>query len=118
MANKPVTYVNWLNCARYCNWLTNGREENNITETGAYTLNGLTDANNVPKRNPTDLGFFLPKENEWYKTAYYKGGGINAGYWNVATQSDLLPTFVTANNIGNGMIGNQPARVTDYTCYQ
>lgn len=34
----------------------------------------------------------LPSEDEWYKAAYYKGGGTNAGYWEYATQSDNPPT--------------------------
>jgi formylglycine-generating enzyme required for sulfatase activity len=43
--NKPVLYVNWLDCARYCNWLTNGKPNGSqnvsTTETGNYRLYGL-----------------------------------------------------------------------------
>lgn len=46
MANKPVNYVNFVSCARYCNWLTNrkrsGSQNLNTTENGAYYLNGAT----------------------------------------------------------------------------
>jgi formylglycine-generating enzyme required for sulfatase activity len=35
--------------------------------------------------------YFLPSENEWYKAAYYKGGGTNAGYWLYPTQSNTAP---------------------------
>lgn len=35
---------------------------------------------------------FLPSEAEWYKAAYYKGGGTDAGYWDYPTQSDTPPT--------------------------
>ena len=35
--------------------------------------------------------YFLPSENEWYKAAFYKGGGTNAGY-------GLYPTKSDANN--------------------
>ncbi len=35
---------------------------------------------------------FLPNENEWYKAAYYKGGGTDAGYWDYPTQSDSIPS--------------------------
>lgn len=40
MANKPVNFVTWLDCARYCNWLHNKSFDinNNNTETGAYDL--------------------------------------------------------------------------------
>jgi hypothetical protein len=41
--------------------------------------------------------FYIPTEDQWYKAAYYKGGGINAGYWAYATQSDTAP----GNAIGN-----------------
>ena len=39
-----------------------------------------------------DAGGNLPSEDEWYKAAYYKGGGTDAGYWDYATQSDTAPT--------------------------
>ena len=41
-------------------------------------------------RKPGALAF-LPSEDEWYKAAYYKGGGTNAGYWDYPTQSDNAP---------------------------
>ncbi len=31
---------------------------------------------------------WLPSEDEWYKAAYYKGGGTNAEYWDYPTSSD------------------------------
>jgi formylglycine-generating enzyme required for sulfatase activity len=46
--------------------------------------------------------FFIPTEDQWYKAAYYKGGGTNAGYWDYATRSDTAPTAITADSIGNG----------------
>ena len=38
--------------------------------------------------------YFIPSENEWYKAAYYKGGGTNAGYWLYPTQSNTVPSNV------------------------
>ena len=38
--------------------------------------------------------YFIPSEDEWYKSAYYKGGGTNAGYWTYATQSNTVPSNV------------------------
>jgi len=35
--------------------------------------------------------YFIPSENEWYKAAYYKSGGTNAGYWLYPTKSDAAP---------------------------
>jgi len=50
----------------------------------------------------TDAKWFIPNENEWYKAAYYKGGSINAGYWDYPTQSNSAPgrdvTDVAGNN--------------------
>jgi formylglycine-generating enzyme required for sulfatase activity len=46
---------------------------------------------------------------EWYKAAYYKGGGTNAGYWTYPTQSNTAPSNVlsatgtnNANYYNNG----------------
>jgi hypothetical protein len=101
MANKPVNFINWFNCARYCNWLHNGKPVGNqdasTTENGCYDmtlslpirLNGAT--------------FFIPNENEWYKAAYYKGGSSNAGYWLYATQSNTAPTCISLTNTGDGI---------------
>ena len=38
--------------------------------------------------------YFIPSENEWYKAAYYKGGGTNAGYWLYPTKSNTAPSNV------------------------
>jgi formylglycine-generating enzyme required for sulfatase activity len=34
----------------------------------------------------------LPSEDEWYKCAYYVGGGTNAGYWTYPTRGNTPPT--------------------------
>ena len=86
--NRPVNYVSFWDAARFTNWLTTGN-----TETGVYALNG---------GNPTGVtrditawnvgGVAIASRDEWYKAAYYKGGGTNAGYWLYATQSDSIST--------------------------
>jgi formylglycine-generating enzyme required for sulfatase activity len=104
--NKPVNLVSWFDCARYCNWLHNAKptgSQNSITtEDGAYTLNGEISGDAVPKN--AGAKYHIPTGDEWYKAAYYKGGGTNAGYWDYATQSDSLPTCVAANSVGDGVI--------------
>ena len=91
--NFPVNYVSWGDAARFCNWLQNGQptgaEGNGTTETGAYTLNGKT--NNLTETRKPGAAYFIPTENEWYKAAYYKGGGTNAGYWWYTTRSNAAP---------------------------
>ncbi len=103
MGDKPVAYVNWWHAARVANWLHNGQGSGS-TETGAYTLNNAT-SGDAPARN-SDAQYFIPTEDQWYKAAYYKGGGANVGYWDYATQSDTAPTAVTANATGKGSAGS------------
>ena len=103
--NKPVVWANWFKCARYCNWLHNnkptGAQNNSTTEDGAYTLNGAVSGTAVAKN--AGAKYHIPTENEWYKTAYYKSGSTNAGYWTYATQSNSIPVCVTANIVGDGI---------------
>ena len=92
-ANYPVDWVSWGDAARFCNWLQNGQptgaEGVRTTETGAYTLNGgTTDAALATVSRNAGAQYFLPTEDEWYKAAYYIGGGTAAGYWTYPTRSN------------------------------
>jgi formylglycine-generating enzyme required for sulfatase activity len=98
MGDKPVNYVSWFDAARVANWLMNGATGTSSTETGAYTLNTAI-------MNP-GATFSVPTEDQWYKAAYYKGSGTNAGYWDYATQSNTAPTAVTAGSTGIGSSGS------------
>ena len=40
----------------------------------------------------TSATYWIPTENEWYKAAYYKSGGTNAGYWTYTTKSNTAPS--------------------------
>jgi len=104
MAEKPVNFVSWWDAARVSNWLMNGAASASSTETGAYTLNDAT-SGNAPAVNP-GATYFVPTENQWYKAAYYKGGGTSAGYWSFATQFDANTLKVTASASGVGSAGN------------
>jgi len=105
MGDKPVNFVSWFDAARVSNWLMNGATGSSSTETGAYTLVGGQTTGTAPAVNP-GATFYVPTEDQWYKAAYYKGGGTNAGYWNYATQSDSDPTAVTAGSTGIGSAGS------------
>ncbi|MFM1903415.1 MAG: hypothetical protein RLZZ440_1315 [Planctomycetota bacterium] len=94
--NRPITYVSWFDAARFANWMQNGQGSGD-TETGAYTLVGGQTSGTAPAKNP-GAQFYIPTEDQWYKAAYYKGSGTNAGYWDYATQSDSDPD----NTIGSG----------------
>jgi formylglycine-generating enzyme required for sulfatase activity len=105
MAAKPVNYVSWFDAARVSNWLMNGATSSSSTETGAYTLNNVT-SGTAPAVNP-GATFYIPTEDQWYKAAYYKGSGTNAGYWEYATQvTGTAPTAVTADSTGIGSAGS------------
>jgi sulfatase modifying factor 1 len=101
--DKPITYVSWFDAARFANWMHNGQGSGS-TETGAYTLSGAMSGNAVAKNTGAIL--YIPTEDEWYKAAYYKGGGTNAGYWSYATQSDTEPTAVSVGPTGMGSAGS------------
>lgn len=93
--NKPVNYVNWIDCARYCNWLHNGATDSSDTENGAYTISSI----GAVARN-TNARYWIPSENEWYKAAFYDPATIS--YTTYATQSNLAPGFSTLNSVGDG----------------
>jgi formylglycine-generating enzyme len=97
--NVPVFGATWGSAARFANWLQNGQptgvEGPGTTETGAYTLNGaVTNAALMAVTRNTSATWFIPTENEWYKAAYYKGGGTNAGYWLYPTKNNSTPSNV------------------------
>ena len=112
--NKPVNFVSWFDCARYCNWLSNrkpsGTQGYATTEEGAYRVLGATSGTvrAVNVANPNIGGtpaYRLPTENEWYKAAYYSpnyGGTGIGGYYLYATQSNTAPTAISANSSGDG----------------
>jgi formylglycine-generating enzyme required for sulfatase activity len=104
MGNKPVNFIDWHDMARYVNWLYNNQPSIGIldsqsTENGIYNLNFTRPASILSPNNKDT--FWIPNSNEWYKAAYYKGGGTDAGYWIYATQSDVLPLKVSSDNTGN-----------------
>jgi formylglycine-generating enzyme required for sulfatase activity len=102
-ADRPVNRVLFGATLRYANWLSNGQptglQDASTTETGAYTLNGAeSNAALMAVTRNANWKWALPSENEWYKAAYYKAGGTNAGYWAYPTQSDTGPSNVGADN--------------------
>jgi len=102
LANRPVNYVSWGDAARFANWLHNG-QGSSTTEDGSYYLNGATSgvALQAVIREP-DATWAITSEDEWYKAAYYKGGGTNAGYWDYPTSSDNVPSNdLTSPDDGN-----------------
>jgi len=104
--NRPVNYVSWGDAARFANWLHNGQPTGAqglaTTEDGAYYVNGAwTTAPLMAVSRKVDWKWAIPTEDEWYKAAYYKGGGANAGYWDYPTSSNTAPGRDMADASGN-----------------
>jgi len=107
-AQRPITFVNWFDIARFANWMSNGQPEGpqnaSTTEDGAYPLKGATQGYTTVRHalNPNTGAepiFFIPTEDEWYKAAYY-GPSLHmgaGGYYLYATRSNHAP----GNQIGN-----------------
>lgn len=106
--NQPAGNMTWYEVAAFVNFLN--------TSTGhqaAYNLNGsataLTlwssgdawqlDGENLYRHK--NAYYFLPSEDEWYKSAYHKNDGATANYWDYATGSNTIPTEV-ASGTGAG----------------
>ena len=116
MADKPVNYVTWYDSIRFANWLHNGQGAGD-TETGAYTLLGgtATPSNGSSITRNVGATWWLPSENEWYKSAYHQPavqGGDADNYWLYPTKSNSAPTFATANAVGD--ISNPGTNVANY----
>jgi formylglycine-generating enzyme len=98
--DRPVNYVSWYDTLRFANWLTNGQptgsQENGTTETGSYTLTGATSVDSLPDHATLAAGttakWLLTSENEWYKAAYHKNGGVLGNYYDYPTSSDSRPS--------------------------
>ena len=113
---KPVTFVSWFSAARFANWLNNGQTSGTAaTETGAYTLNGLTSGPPVARNSGAQV--YLPSLDEFTKAAYYdptlnSGAG---GYYSYATKSNTAPTASGSANAGANVANYGGANVPALT---
>jgi formylglycine-generating enzyme len=103
--NRPVNYVSYWDSCRFANWLGNGQKTGaqnaSTTERGAYTLDGYTGTDGRTIQRNAGATWAVTSEDEWYKAAYYEGGGTNAGYWLYPTKSDTAPGNNMADPSGN-----------------
>lgn len=99
-ANRPVNWVSYWDACRFANWLGNS-QGNGDTETGAYTLNGYNGDDGSWIQRNVGATWVVTSEDEWYKAAYYKGGGTTAGYWLYPTSSNTAPGRDMADASGN-----------------
>ena len=113
-SRKPITRVSWYDACRLANWLSNGKptgqQTPETTEDGAYRIDGHAHdivRNTVNPNTGLPPTYWLASPDEWHKAAYYKGGGIDAGYWTYATQSDTPPLAINCDADQNGL-AHQP----------
>lgn len=113
--NMPMNNVSCYSAMRYCNWLQNGiptaAEGDDVvaasTEQGAYLFKTINGKDTVSFSD--NALFALPTENQWMKAAYYKGNGLDAGYWGYPTKSFTLPNNDLKNlsNLANWSYNNK-----------
>jgi formylglycine-generating enzyme len=112
-ANRPVRFVSFWDACRFVNWLSNGQptglltgngaQDGDLTENGAYTLDGYTGHDGRTILRNANAKYAVPSVDEWYKAAYYKGGSVNAGYWDYPTGSDATPGRDMADSSRNNV---------------
>ena len=116
--NLPMNFVAWGDACRYCNWLQNGQaatgmENAGTTEQGAYLSNGASERCRPGcglVGTQSTHQYFLPAQDEWYKAAYYKTGGTNAGYWLYPNCSNTPPVnTLSASGTNNANFFNGSA---------
>jgi formylglycine-generating enzyme len=109
-ANRPVNLASYWDSCRFANWLGNGQptglQDASTTERGAYTLDGYNGQDGRTIGRNTGAKWAVTSEDEWYKAAYYKGGGTNAGYWGYPTQSNTAPA--------NQVLSTDPGNSANY----
>ena len=121
--DQPGAFVDWFEAAAFVNFLNTDRgftPAYDLSWDGeSWTMNlwSSGDAWQLGGENlyrHKDAHYFLPSENEWFKAAYYKGGGTDAGYWNYPTQQDTAPTAVASGTLAGTAVfdgQDQPAPV-------
>jgi formylglycine-generating enzyme required for sulfatase activity len=122
-ADKPSTNISWNEAARFVNWLNTSQNHQAAydfaTQPGEMgydpneniTLWSTGDAWQMGGENlfrHKDAHYFLPSEDEWYKTAYYDGS--TSTYFDYANGKDTAPTAVASGTgadtaVYNGQVG-------------
>lgn len=103
--DQPAAFVDWFEAAAFVNFLNTDRgftPAYDLSWDGeSWTMNLWSSAEawqlggeNLYRHK--DAYYFLPSENEWFKAAYYQGGGTNAGYWTYPTREDTAPVAVAS----------------------
>jgi formylglycine-generating enzyme required for sulfatase activity len=98
--NQPAAQVSLYEAAAFVNFLntnTGHHPAYDLTFSGgqwAMKLWSSTNAWQLGGENlyrHKDSYYFLPSEDEWYKSAYHKNDGVTANYWDYPTASNSVP---------------------------
>jgi formylglycine-generating enzyme required for sulfatase activity len=122
--DQPAAFVDWFEAAAFVNFLNTDRgftAAYDLSWDGeSWTMNLWSSAEawqlggeNLYRHK--DAFYFLPSEDEWFKAAYYMGGGTNAGYWSYPTQQDTAPTAVDSGTLAGTAVYDgreEPASVS------
>ena len=106
-ANQPAAFLKWYEAAAFVNWLnidTGNQPAYNLTYNGGsnnsswvMSLWSSADAWQNGGQNlfrNQNAYYFLPNEDEWFKSAYQMNNGATGDYWNYPTASNTAPTPV------------------------
>jgi len=115
--SQPAANITWYEAAAFVNFLNT-----NSGKTAAYDLTFTTNwsmalwssdqawtAGGTNLYRNKDAFYFLPSENEWYKSAYYNAAGTN--YFLYPTGSDTAPTPVASGTNAGSAVYNNAASV-------
>lgn len=103
--NRPAASMTWYEAAAFVNWLneTSGyHKAYDLSPAGtAFSLWTAAEAWDNDPGAGVDLNlfrhgeahYFLPSEDEWYKSAYHKNDGVTANYWDYPTGSNFRPSL-------------------------
>ena len=113
--NQPAATINWYEAAAFVNFLNTNSGKTaayNLTFSGSWSMNlwSSADAWQLGGENlyrNKDAFYFLPSENEWYKSAYYNAAGTN--YFLYPTASSSVPTPVASGTDAGSAVYNNIA---------
>ena len=115
--NQPAADISWYEAAAFVNFLNTNSGKTvayNLTFTTSWSMalwsseQAWTAGGTNLYRNK-DAYYFLPSENEWYKSAYYNAAGTN--YFLYPTASSNVPTAVASGTNAGTAVYNNAASV-------
>jgi hypothetical protein len=103
--DRPAAGVTWFEAAAFVNWLNTSKGYQaayNLGWTGStWSMTPWSsaeawqlDGENLFRHK--DAYYFLPSEDEWYKSGYHQNDGVTANYWDFPTAGNSSPSGVTS----------------------